>query len=507
MAVAHQRRRSGQLPTLMVGDRSWEAPRHGSVAGEACRSNSSPGVDPALGTLGLPELTAERIPATLPTMEKPGKHRDRRLAEFARWFVPGLGIKRWMFLILAGVTLLGVGTGILLLDFYRTDTTNPALLAVLSYASLRFLPRLARVLIFGALGASVVGYGIWRLNRALLRPFVRPGKALVDQLASFRRLERGPRVVAIGGGHGISTLLRGLKEHTRNLTAVVTVADDGGSSGRLREGLGILPPGDIRNCLAALSNDEALLTQLFQYRFSGMPELDGHSFGNLFITALTDITGSFEQAIAESGKALSVNGRVLPSTLRTVRLVADMRIPQLVNEVRVEGESSIPGMGGSVRRVWLEPNNPPAFPPVLQAILKSELIVIGPGSLFTSLLPNLLVPELLAALRASRAVKIYVCNVATQPGETDSYSCQDHVHALEQHMGGQVFDVVLCNSSYEGDLGPTSQWVRADGQRSVDPRLYSADLLDSEHPWRHDAAKLANVIMDVYFERTGPLGD
>ncbi len=412
-----------------------------------------------------------------------------------------------MLLILVGVTLLGVGTGILLLDFYRTDTSNAAILAVLSYASLRFLPRLARVLVFGALGAGVVAYGIWRLNRALLRPFVRPGQALLDQLASFQRLDRGPRVVAIGGGHGISTLLRGLKDRTRNLTAVVTVADDGGSSGRLREGLGILPPGDIRNCLAALSNDEALLTQLFQYRFSGMPELDGHSFGNLFITALSDITGSFEQAIAESGKALSVSGRVLPSTLRAVRLVADMQIPQLVNEVRVEGESSIPGMAGSVRRVWLEPNNPPAFPPVLQAILKSELIVVGPGSLFTSLLPNLLVPEVLAAIRASRAVKIYVCNVATQPGETDSYSCQDHVHALEQHMGGQIFDVVLCNASYEGDLGPTSQWVRADGQRPADPRLYAADLLDSEHPWRHDAAKLAGVIMDIFEERTGPLSD
>ena len=281
-------------------------------------------------------------------------------------------------------------------------------------------PGLARVLIFGAIGAGLVAFGIWRLNRALMRPFVRPGEALVDQLASFRRLERGPRVVAIGGGHGISTLLRGPEGTHAEYHGRGDVADDGGSSGRLREGLGILPPGDIRNCLAALSNDEALLTQLFQYRFSGMPELAGHSFGNLFITALSEITGSFEQAIAESGKALSVNGRVLPSTLRAVRLVADMRLPQLANEIRVEGESRIPEMAGSVRRVWLEPNNPPAFPPVLQAILKSELIVIGPGSLYTSLLPNLLVPELLAAIRASRAVKVYVCNVATQPGETDS---------------------------------------------------------------------------------------
>jgi len=452
-------------------------------------------------------LTGTDIPATLLAMRKSRKAPDGRIARIVRWFVPGLGIKRWLLFILAGVTLLAVGTGILLLDIYRTDSGNAAILTMLSYASLRFLPRLVRVFIFGAIGAGLVAFGIWRLNRALMRPFIRPGEALVDQLASFRRLERGARVVAIGGGHGISTLLRGLKEHTRNITAVVTVADDGGSSGRLREGLGILPPGDIRNCLAALSNDEALLTQLFQFRFSGMPELAGHSFGNLFITALSEITGSFEQAIAESGKALSVNGRVLPSTLHAVRLVADMRLPQLANEVRVEGESRIPEMAGSVRRVWLEPNNPPAFPPVLQAILKSELIVIGPGSLYTSLLPNLLVPELLAAIRASRAVKVYVCNVATQPGETDSYSCHDHVRALEEHMGAEVFDIILYNARQEGALGPNSQWVSADSRSIGDKRLYAADLLNPEHPWRHDASKLADVIMDVFYERTGPLSD
>ena len=288
------------------------------------------------------QLTGMHIPATLLPMQKTWKVPKGRISRIVRWFVPGLGIKRWLLFILAGVTLLAVGLGILLLDIYRTDSGNAAILTMLSYASLRFLPRLVRVLVFGAIGAGLVAFGIWRLNRALMRPFVRPGVALVDQLASFRRLERGPRVVAIGGGHGISTLLRGLKEHTRNITAVVTVADDGGSSGRLREGLGILPPGDIRNCLAALSNDEALLTQLFQFRFSGMPELAGHSFGNLFITALSEITGSFEQAIAESGKALSVNGRVLPSTLRAVRLVADMRLPQLANEIRVEGRAGFP---------------------------------------------------------------------------------------------------------------------------------------------------------------------
>jgi uncharacterized cofD-like protein len=433
--------------------------------------------------------------------------KGRRSSSFIRWFVPGLGVKRWLLFVLAGVTLLGIGSGMLLLEIYRTDTSNAAVLTLLAYASLRFLPRLARVLIFGGLGAGLVGFGIWRLNRALLRPFVRPGEALVDQISSYRRLERGPRVVAIGGGQGISSLLRGLKEHTRNIAAVVTVADDGGSSGRLRDSLGILPPGDIRSCLAALSNDEALLTQLFQYRFSGTPDLVGHTFGNLFITALTDITGSFEEAVAESGRALSVSGRVLPSTLHAVRLLADMRLPHLANEVRVQGESKIPEMAGDVRRLWLEPNDPPAFPPALQAILKAELIVMGPGSLYTSVLPNLLVPDLLAAVRASRAVKIYVCNIATQPGETDLYSCSDHVRALEEHIGVDMFDVILCNSNHAGNLGQGSQWVRADEKSLADQRLHCADLLDRDHPWRHDAAKLAGTVMDVFYERTGPLSD
>jgi len=451
-------------------------------------------------------LTYISIPAKLKDMHNIPRRKRRRL-RWLLWLRPGLGIKRWLLVILAGLTLLGVGLAIFLLNLYRTDTSNPMTLTILSYASLRFLPRLIRVLLFSAAGVSLVVYGMWGLNRALLRPFLRPGQAIVDQLADYRRRERGPRLVAIGGGHGLATLLRGLKAHTHNITAVVTVADDGGSSGRLRQSLGILPPGDIRNCLAALSNDEALLTQLFQYRFSGAPELDGHSFGNLFITALTDITGSFEEAIAESGRALSVSGRVLPSTLHNVRLVADVRLPHTVNEVRIQGESKIPEAAGRIQRVWLEPNTPPAFPPALQAILSAELIVIGPGSLYTSILPNLLVPDLLAAVRASRAIKVYVCNIATERGETDLYSCYDHLRAIEEHVGEDMFDIVLCNDNYLGHLGQTSTWVRVDERSRRDARLYCADLIDEEHPWRHDAVKLAQVLMALFYERTGPLSD
>jgi uncharacterized cofD-like protein len=430
---------------------------------------------------------------------------QENLRQFIRWFKPGLGVKRWLALIFFGITLLGVGFAIFLLDLYRTEWGNELILTVLSYAALRFLPRELRVVIFGGLGVGLIGLGIWELNRSLLRPFMRPGRAVVDELTSFRRLERGPRVVALGGGHGLASLLRGLKEHTRNLTAVVTVADDGGSSGKLRESFGILPPGDIRNCLAALSNDEALLTQLFQYRFSGSPGLDGHSFGNLFITALSDITGSFEEAVAESGRVLSVHGRVLPSTLHDVKLVADIQMPHQLNEIRVEGESRIPEIAGRVRRVWLEPNNAPAFPPVLQALLSAELIIVGPGSLYTSLLPNLLVSDLLSALKVSRALKVFICNIAAQKGETDAYSCYDHVRALEEHVGEDLFDVVLCNDNYSDALARDVEWVRADERSQGDSRLYTADLVDDSHPWWHDSAKLAQVLMNLFYERTGPL--
>lgn len=429
----------------------------------------------------------------------------QRLIRLPRWLRPGLGIKRWLFFIFLGVTLLGLGFAVILIDLYRTDSADPTLLTVLSIASLRFLPRIVRAVIFGGLGVGLFLYGAYKIYRALLKPFIRPGSDVVDVLADFQRRQRGPRLVAIGGGHGLSTLLRGLKQSTRNLTAVVTVADDGGSSGKIRETFGILPPGDIRNCLAALSNDEDMLTQLFQYRFSGAPGLEGHSFGNLFITALADITGSFESAVVESGRVLSVNGRVLPSTLHDVKLVASMELPHSSNEVRVEGESRIPNMAGRVRRVWLEPDDAPAFPPVIQALLNAEVIVVGPGSLYTSLLPNLLVHDLLASLRASRAIKIYVCNIATQEGETDSFSVFDHVRALEEHIGSDVFDVILCNRNFIGKLQPGSAYVKIDERTQTDERTYSTDLADDSYPWRHDSNKLAKSVMNIFLERTGPL--
>lgn len=440
----------------------------------------------------------------MPDKRRCNKRNRLPKTSFLRWLAPGLGIKRWILPVLLGSALIGLGLAVLILDFYR-NAPDTWWLPLVSTASLRFLARPLRAVIFGFFGVGFILWGIWGMNRAILAPFTHPGRPVLDEIAGHRRRERGPRIVAIGGGHGLSTLLRGLKNYSGNITAVVTVADDGGSSGRLRRTIGILPPGDIRNCLAALSNDEALLSQLFQYRFSSSnDELEGHSFGNLFITALADITGSFEEAVSESGRVLAVHGRVLPSTLHDVRLVADVLLPQATSEVRVMGESRIPDFRGQINRVWLEPNNPPAYPVVIQALLSADLIIIGPGSLYTSILPNLLVPEITSAIQVSRAIKIYVCNVATQKGETDGYSCHDHVRVLMDHIDGRFFDLVLANSNTNGDLPSDIEWVIAQ-EADTDYPVHLTDLVDEAFPWRHDAVKLAQVIMDIYEERTGPL--
>jgi len=423
-----------------------------------------------------------------------------------RWLIPGIGVKRWVAVILFGTVFLATGIAVLILDVYRT-APNTWWLPVLSAISLRFLDRTLRGLIFGGIGVGLVIFGIIKLNRTLLRPFVGPGQNVIDTVSDYRRRERGPHIVVIGGGTGLSALLRGLKEYSRNITAIVTVADDGGSSGELRKNIGILPPGDIRNCLTALSNDEEMLTQLFQYRFGENAGLNGHSMGNLLISALTALTGSFEEAIAETGRVLAVQGQVLPSTLHNVSLVADIRLPDKNVEVRIKGESQIPKIGGKIRRLWIEPGNPAAFPPTIQAILSADLIIIGPGSLYTSLVANLLVPDLVEALRASRAYKFYICNVATQPGETDDFTCEDHVEVLDRHIGAHIFDLVICNQKRAGEPPNGVQWVSVNPLRESGYPVYQADLLDEKNPIRHDSGKLAKAVMDLYYERTGPLSN
>lgn len=424
--------------------------------------------------------------------------------EIFRWLSPGLGVKRWLGLILIGITLIALGFAVLILDIYR-NAPETWWVPVLAFLSLRFLSRPLRAVIFGGLGLFMLLWGIFGLNRTLMQPFVKPGKDIFTEVSSYRKRERGPRIVVLGGGTGLSSLLRGLKLFTSNITAIVTVADDGGSSGELRKNIGVLPPGDIRNCLAALSSDETLLTQIFQYRFSNATGLNGHTLGNLLITALTDITGSFEEAVAETGRVLAVQGRVLPATLHDVQLVADVRMPDNGRVVKITGESEIPKAAGKIQHVWLEPGNPKAFPPVIQSILSADLIVIGPGSLYTSILPTLLVPDIADALRASKALNFYVCNVATQPGETEGYSCGDHVATIEKHLGRRLIDLVICNHRFEEHVPDTVEWVKIEPDLGEKYSVYSTDLIDLDNPWRHDSLKLAQAIMDLYYERTGPL--
>lgn len=428
-----------------------------------------------------------------------------QLVRFFRWFVPGIGIKRWGLLIMLGTMLIGLGFAVVVLEMYRS-TPDTWYLPIVAFLSLRFLSRPIRALIFGLGGIFLIVIGVWGINRTLLRPFLRPGKHLVDTVSYFQKLDKGKKIVVIGGGNGLAALLRGLKKYTANITAIVTVADDGGSSGEIRKKIGILPPGDIRNCLTALSSDEELTTQLFQYRFGENLGLNGHSLGNLLITALTDITGSFEEAVAESGKVLAVQGKVLPSTLHDVKLVAQVLIPDENKEIKVKGESEIPRTRGKVKRVWLEPNNPLAYPPTIQSILSADIIIVGPGSLYTSIIPNLLVPDISEAIRVSRGLKFYVCNVATQPGETDGYSCEDHVRTIEREIGKNLFDVVICNDNCKGKLPEDIEFVCLDEDANKAYPIYSANLSDPSIPWRHDSTKLSSTIFDLYNERTGPIG-
>lgn len=318
------------------------------------------------------------------------------------------------------------------------------------------------------------------------------------------RTDEAPKVVAIGGGTGLSTLLRGLKTHTPLVTAIVTVADDGGSSGRLRRELGVLPPGDFRNCIAALADDEALITQLFQYRFGQGNGLNGHSFGNLFITALAAITGSFERAILEAGQVLAVQGRILPSTLEDVTLVADLREEASQGAApsgltRIHGESAIPKTGQPIERVFLRPDRVRAYPEAVRAILDADLIVAGPGSLFTSVLPNLLVSDIRQAVGASPALRLYVCNVAIQPGETDGFDVGQHVSALQNHVGRGLFPYVLVNSNVQpGAAHPNVETVDLHHPADDGYKVIEGDLVDPEAPWRHDAHKLAYEILRFY---------
>ena len=430
-------------------------------------------------------------------------------------------IKRWLLLLGVGAVLVGAG----LLYFVQVLGRSGQIPATaLDWLTLSFLPVFWRVALPTTIGAIMVGLALTRLGKNLVEPFRRPGDSIAASLFDHSRRSRGPHIVAIGGGTGMPALLRGLKEYTSNITAIVTVADDGGSSGRLRQQLGMLPPGDFRNNIAALSRDEALMTQVLQYRFGAgiglseqaaeggqsghtmeplvRGELQGHAFGNLLLAALAGVTGSFDEALLAAERVLAMQGRVLPSTLELVTLVADIQSPGDGATVRrVVGESAITKAGGRIRSIYLEPAMVRAYPAAVQAILQAELVVVGPGSLFTSIMPNLLVHDVADALRHTRAPVAYICNLATQPGETDGFNVGDHVQAILDNAGADCLDYVIANDNLTMSTSAQGNTILVQpawpSHLSEARQLVLADLVDEERPWRHDSGKLARAVRRI----------
>ncbi len=415
---------------------------------------------------------------------------------FFKWFYFGMHIKRWLLLLLLGIVVMGLGFGYFLREVYVSYTFPH----FVYYLTLQFLPRFVRGGIFVSASLGLIGFAIWKLNQSLLSAFIRPerNESIVDIIYNHRYLRRGPKIVAIGGGTGLSTLLRGLKEYTGNITAIVSIADDGGSSGRLQREFGVLPPGDIRKNIAALADAEPLMSRLFEYRFSEGDGLEGHSFGNLFIVAMTDVAGNFEEAVRETSRVLAVRGQILPATLSALTICA-----QTTDGDTIRGESAITEHG-HVKEIFLDPPTIQANPDAIRAILQADMIICGPGSLLTSVLPNMLVEGIRRAMEVSSALKVYVCNVATQHGETDAFSVSDHVNTLKGHLHGQhPFDYILANSNTNAVLPEEwhSEPVKVDVAALDGARVLRADVVAEENRYRHDSKKLADALVRLYYER------
>ncbi|MDO8675921.1 MAG: uridine diphosphate-N-acetylglucosamine-binding protein YvcK [Candidatus Omnitrophota bacterium] len=397
----------------------------------------------------------------------------------SKWLYPGIKVKRWMLAAFFGVLIVGVG-------------------AVFSVSEYPFVRTFGTIIIVCGVVFIVLGMG--KMTVSLLTLFLpRRERDIVNILYQRRYLERGPKVVAIGGGHGLSHLLLGLKEYTANLTAIVTVADSGGSSGRLREEFKIVAPGDIRNCLVALADAPALMGQLFQYRFAEDSELKGHNFGNLFLTVMVQLTGGdFQKAVEESSKVLAIRGKVIPSTVHNVHLVAEY-----IDGTRTEGEAKIPKTGVAIKQLLLKPADAQPTMEAMAAIAEADIIVMGPGSLYTSIIPNLIINGVPQAIARSPAYKIYVCNVMTQRGETDGFSAADHVRVLTEHSDPKVLDACIINDApvpqealkrYRDDhsypVAPDTQRIKDMGYKVV-----ATDLLSVNDYVRHDSKKLTQALI------------
>lgn len=420
-----------------------------------------------------------------------------------RWLYPGIGVKRWLVLFTAGMVILGFGLAVTLDAgaLWKIESMVVRLVGV------RGQPTSTRAgVVMTALGFMLTLVALQSIIRSVYQAAVPRGESLGKVLFSRRQLEKGPKIVVIGGGTGLSVLLRGLKQYTDNITALVTVSDDGGSSGRLRRELGILPPGDIRNCLLAMADTEPLMERLFQYRFREGSPLSGHNFGNLFIAAMTEITGDFEEAVRQSSKVLAVRGRVLPSTLDDVRLCA-----LLEDGRQIKGETNISGADTRIQKVYLEPEGASPLPEALSALGEADAIIPGPGSLYTSVLSVLAVPGIAKALSDSPAVKVYVCNVMTQPGETRGYDIYDHVKTIVDHCGTDCLDTVLVsNQPIPNDILDRyeSQGARpvtggAQRVRGLGIEVIEEHLLTWDGYVRHSPDRLARSVIRIILKHRG----
>ncbi len=435
-------------------------------------------------------------------VESEVRARERRLV-VRRWLQPGIGIKRWLVIAFVGEILIAAAAALFLRPLLAQTRPDGQQFDMVGLLTLQFLDPGPRALVFFSVGALLFGYGAWRVLRALVEPYRLRDEPLADLLYQRRLRARGPRIVAIGGGTGLSVLLRGLKQVTSNITAVVTVADDGGSSGKLRSELGVPPMGDIRMCIAALADAEPAMSSLLQYRF---PERDGsdsrfagHAFGNLLIAALTDVTGDFEEAVRQSNRVLAVRGSVVPVAGEPITLHAE-----LDDGTTLEGESQIEHARG-ITNVWISPDNVKANAEALNAIAGADVVVIGPGSLYTSLLPPLLVPGMREALAETSAMRVFVCNVATQLGETEGYGVSAHLTALARHGLSHLVDAVMVNSNTHARQLPSDPaapvTVDLGGLDDLLPLIVERDVVDADNAHRHDSRKLTAAIIDVYDER------
>ncbi|NLP43509.1 MAG: YvcK family protein, partial [Peptococcaceae bacterium] len=425
-----------------------------------------------------------------------------KILEALKWLYPNLGIKRYFLLTIIGVFLIAGGLAVLsygeALGYLETEFRD-IVYFLTGKKAVSVVP--AGILII--IGGLVLIYiGFKKMLKSLINILL-PGNEdkVVDVIYARCQLKRGPKIVVVGGGTGLSALLRGLKEYTSNLTAIVTVGDDGGSSGRLRRELGVLPPGDVRNCLVALAEKEDLMEELFSYRFAN-GTLEGHSLGNLFLAGLAGKYGDFQKSIEHVAKVFALKGEVYPSTLAPITLKAHFEDGRSVN-----GETAIRSTPGKIKYLKIVPANCKPLPGALKAIEEADLIVLGPGSLYTSVLPNLLVSGLREEIAKAKAPCIYVCNIMTEPGETDNFTVADHLRVIREHAGKDLIDAVL--AAKEQIPQQVLERYRAEGADIVHGTAASVEKMgvsDFESTFytggevvRHDPDRLAKELLRLLF--------